>query len=99
MRLRFVGPEPRDSWITFLLREGYTLDSVGARLGRLPAADIAPVGVGLVSRLWHAATAAAKRGGARVVERRRQEALRHIRRVRAQCGYSDASLRADIARF
>ena len=99
MRLRFVGPEPRDSWITFLLREGYTLDSAGARLGRLPAVETAPAGAGLASRLWHAATAAAKRGGARVVERRRQEALRHIRRVRAQCGYSDASLRADIARF
>jgi len=80
MRLRFVGPEPRDSWITFLLREGYTLDSAGARLGRLPAVETAPAGAGLASRLWQAATAAAKvarpAAVSREVSARRSEAMR-----------------------
>ncbi len=50
-------------------------------------ADIAHVGADQVGRLWDAVVAAARRGGERVVERRRQEAMRYIRRVRIQCGY------------
>jgi len=99
MQLRPVGPEIGGLYSFSLLQDGYTLEAPGARLGSLPIADVAPVGAGLAGRLWHATVAAARRGGARVVERRRQEAMRHIRRVRVQCGYSDESLQADIARF
>lgn len=87
MQLRPVGPEVEHSWITFLLREGYTLDAAGSRLGRLPAVAGAPAGARPASRLWDAFAAAARRGAARIVERRQLQAMRHIRRVRAQCGY------------
>jgi len=102
MQLSHVGPGILDPWTTFLLREGYTLDAAGSRVGRLPAMDIAPVGAGAAGRLWQAVVAAGRRGGERLVERRRQQAVLYIQRVRAQCGYrADSSLGdpADIGRF
>ena len=87
MQLRPVGPEVGDSWIAFLLREGYTLDAAGSRLGRLPALAGAPAGARSTGRLWDAFAAAARRGAARIVERRQLQAMRYIRCVRAQCGY------------
>ena len=93
MQLRPVGPQVGDSWITFLLREGYTLDALGAQLGRLPTVARAPSGADLIRRLWSAFVEAAQRGGERLVARRQQQALRYIRCVRAQCGYdADPSL-------
>jgi len=93
MQLRPVGPQVGDSWITFLLREGYTLDSAGSRLGRQPTAVTAPAGADLTRRFWCAFVEAAQRGGERLVARRQQQALRYIRCVRAQCGYdADPSL-------
>jgi hypothetical protein len=87
MQLRAVAPEIGGLYSVSLLQDGYTLQTPSPSLGSVTVADIAHVGADQAGRLLQAVVAAAKRGGARVVERRKQEALRHIHRVRVQCGY------------
>lgn len=87
MQLRSVTPRIRVLDAFTLLQDGYTLDSHNPRLGEVTVADIAQVGADQAGRAWRSLVAAVRRGGERVVERRRQEASRVIRRVSVQCGY------------
>jgi len=87
MQLRSVTPRIRALDAFTLLQDGYTVDGHNPRLGEVTVADIAHVGADQAGRAWRAVLAAVRRGGERVVERRRQEATRLIGRVRVQCGY------------
>jgi hypothetical protein len=88
MKLRPATPEIGGLYTFSLLQDGYSLPPPASRLGTVTLGDLAHVGADQAGRLWDAVVAAAHRGGARVVERRKQEAMRHIRRVRVQCGYA-----------
>jgi hypothetical protein len=74
-----------------VLQDGYTLHSPASRVGTVTLGDLGHASADQLARLWDAFVAAARRGGARVVERRQQEALRYIRRVKVQCGYAAGS--------
>jgi hypothetical protein len=91
MQLRSFTPRIQALDTLFLLQDGYTLDRHNPRLGEVTLGDIAHVGADQAGRAWRNVVAALRRGGERVVERRRQEASRLIRRVSAQCGYGAGS--------
>ena len=88
MKLRPAAPEIGGLYSFSLLQEGYTLHSPASRVGTVTLGDLAQVGADQAGRAWDAIVAAAVRGGARVVARRKQEAKRYIRRVKLQCGYA-----------
>jgi len=87
MQLRPSAPEIGGLYSFSLLQDGYSMQASATRLDTVTVADIAHVGADRAGRFWDAVVAAARRGGERVVERRTQEAMRYIRRVRVQCGY------------
>ncbi len=88
MKLRPATPEIGGLYAFCLLQDGYSFPPPASRLGTVTLGDLAYASADQAGRLWDAVIAAARRGGARVVERPRQEAKRHIRRVLVQCGYA-----------
>ena len=86
MQLRSVTPRIQALDTLSLLQDGYTFGSHNPRLGEVTVADVAQVGADQAGKLWRSVVCAVRRGGERVVERRRQEAARLIRRVQVQCG-------------
>jgi len=78
---------------TSLLQDGCSLQGSTAQVGPVTLADLAYAGSRESGRAWQALVASLKRGGARIVARRRRAAMREIGRVRAQCGFdADPSL-------
>jgi len=88
MKLRPATPEIGGLYSFSLLQDGYSLPPPASRIGTVTLGDLALASADQAGRLWDAVITAARRGGARVVERRKQEALHQIRRLRVRCGYA-----------
>lgn len=91
MQLRATSPEIGGLYSMSLLQDGHTLHSSTSRVGTVTLGDLGHASADQLGRLWDSMVAAARRGGARVVERRQQEALHYIRRVKVQCGLASGS--------
>ena len=88
MKPRPVTPEIGGLYSFSVLQDGYSLPPPASRIGTVTLGDLALASADQAGRLWDAVITAARRGGARVVERRTQEALHQIRRLRVRCGYA-----------
>lgn len=85
MQLRATSAEIGGFCSMSVVQDGCTVPLPAARAGRLSLSGFGHASAERLGRLWSSIVAAARRGAARVVEHRHQEALRLIRRVKAQC--------------